>query len=186
MMSFCLSLAAFLTPAYAATLSLEVLSSPVAGSQFDVNVVATRVFDSPHDGFDVLLSYGFNVTTGHTWLTFMGYTPGTLFMSTETSAQVSAVAAEAFILPEDFVDPLILATLTFSALEAGASSISISSIPLDPDTGLAYLTSTDEILASANLVVQPTPEPGTFGLMMLAGAGLILCGRGGRFRSGAK
>src|ERR1700747_1062808 len=113
-----LALASML-PAQAATISINTLSSPVAGSSFDVAVQLTGVFDT-HPG-DALAGFGFDVVIGDpSLLSFTGETIGGLFNDFSgvfgPSPQVAGIASSGFLAAGDFTEPLTLATLHFQAL----------------------------------------------------------------------
>ena len=98
------------------------------------------------------------------------------------SLQVAAVATAGFLETADIVEPLLLATLVFSANSTGVATISLGTNLLDLNQGLIYLGCTDAISASAavNPVGAPVPEPGTLVLTTLAGAVLLFV-RAGNF-----
>ena len=181
-----LSLAALTIPANAAVISLSILSTPTVGSSFSVAVRATNVFGAPHVA-DALVAYGFDVFVTGGSVTFLSSTAGGLFTDISASfapgsPQVAAVATAGFLETADIVEPLLLATLVFSANSTGVATISLGTNLLDLNQGLIYLGGTDAISASAavNPVGAPVPEPGTLVLTTLAGAVLLFV-RAGNF-----
>ncbi len=174
-----LSVAALTLPANAAVISLGLLSTPTVGSNFSVAVRATNVFSAPHVG-DALAAYGFDVFVTGGSVTFVSSTAGGLFTDISASfapgsPKVAAVVTAGFLEAADIVEPLLLATLVFSANSNGAATISLGTNLLDLNQGLIYLGGADAISASAavNPVGAPVPEPGTLVLTALAGAGLL-------------
>lgn len=156
----------------AASVSLSAPST-VTGP-FDVTVLATGVFDPPHDG-DGLFGYGFNFSYDNSILSYLGETPGSLFDDISSNpgltAQVAGVADAGFLALGDFTEPLTLATLHFNIVGFGPTTISVNADATNLDQGLAYLSASDSFSASA--AVNAVPEPGTFALLGLAGAGLL-------------
>jgi hypothetical protein len=166
--SLLLALLAFsvsFVPAHAATVALSGPST--ASGLFDVVVNVTDVFAPRHDA-DSLLGYGFNIVYDNTILTYLGETAGPLFNDISgqpgLGAQVAGVASAILLNPGDFTEPLQLAILHFGLAGAqfGATSISITGDPSNPDQGLIYLSGSDPIAASTRVIaVAPVPEPST-------------------------
>jgi hypothetical protein len=152
-------------PARAATVALSGPST-VSGV-FDVVVNVTNVFAPPHDT-DSFLGYGFDIVYDNTILTYLGETAGPLFNDLTgqpgLGAQVAGVASAILLNPGDFTEPLQLATLHFglAGVNFGATSISITGDPSNPDQGLIYLSASDPIGASTRVnAVAAVPEPAT-------------------------
>src|SRR5262249_10926224 len=137
---FIIALAFAVIPAHASTISLNLASPAIAGSSFDVLVQVSDLFNGrPPD--DALLAYGFNVAVGNTSIVnYVGETPGPLFDDLTIPGGNPMVAGIATSLlgigPSDFTDPLTLATLHFTALKLGTTSISVTSDSSDPNQGL--------------------------------------------------
>ena len=174
-----LFVAALTLPANAAVISLNVLSTPAVGSNFSVAVRATNVFSAPHVG-DALAAYGFDVFVTGGSVTFVSSTAGPLFTDISASfapgsPQVAAVATAGFLEAADIVEPLLLATLVFSANSTGVATISLGTNLIDLNQGLIYLSGADAISATAavNPIGAPVPEPGTLVMTALAGAVLL-------------
>ena len=174
-----LSVAALTLPANAAVISLSILNTPTVGSNFSVAVLATNVFSAPHVG-DALAAYGFDFFVTGGSVTFVSSTAGPLFTDISASfapgsPKVAGVATAGFLVAGDFVEPLRLATLVFSANSIGVATISLGTDLRDLNQGLIYLGGADAISATAavNPVGAPVPEPGTLVLTALAGAGLL-------------
>ncbi len=173
------ALAGFVTaPAQAALITLNAPSA-VTGS-FDVTVSVTGVFDAPHDGGDALFGYGFDVGFDPAIVTYAGETAGPLFDDISNNpgfgAMVGGTADAGLLFPGDFTEPLTLAVLHFDVAGVGPTSISITGDSSNLDQGLQYLSSSDDISASTGLTASAStsaPEPGTFLLAGLAGAGLL-------------
>jgi hypothetical protein len=175
-----ISLAALALPAEATTVTLNPLSSPVAGSSFDVEVRVTDVFSS--DPTDAIAAFGFNVLVGNSSvLTYDGETPGSLFTDLSgvfgPSPMVAGVATAGFLAFGDFSEPLVLATLHFSAKTPGVSSIMTTTDLNDLNQGLFYLNAGNTSLNSSASVsvaaASTTPEPSAMILGSLAMAGLL-------------
>jgi hypothetical protein len=162
-----ISMAAAL-PAQASTISLSLTSPVTAGSTFNVLVQVNDLFSGrPLD--DTLLAYGFNVGVSNSSVFhYLGETPGPLFDDLKFSGgnpMVAGIATSPFgVGPSDFSGPLTLATLHFSALTSGATSISVTSDKSDLNQGLVFF---DLPYGSINGAISVTavPEPSTILLL---------------------
>ena len=167
-------LAPLASPAAAATISF---STPgVVSGGFDVIVSATDVFAGRAPD-DLLISFGFNVTVSDpTKVSFTGADAGPDFdaVTSQPGTNVFA-AASGFGIAFGVAEPLILATLHFSALAPGGANIIITTDLANLFHGLQFV---NEPFAEAIdgtvpvTVATPTavPEPTT---LVLSGIGLI-------------
>lgn len=158
--------------AQAASITLNGPGSITPGQAFNVTVDATNVFAGKDPATDALIGYGFTVSVGDpAVLSFDGETAGPLAL--DFTGQDGPVVGGTFLFlaPGDFTEPLTLATLHFTALSSGTSSIAISSDLSDLSQGLAFFSASDNISAQANIVV--SPEPGTMLLVLSGLAGCI-------------
>jgi hypothetical protein len=177
-----LLLGAFSLPAGAANISLVVNSPASPGSSFDVLVQATNVF-AGRPG-DLVIGYGFNVTVGNgSIFSYTGEDAGPLFFDVPSAdPMVFGFSNDpGGIGVADFSEPLTLATLHFSALAAGTTTIGVTDASVsDPNNrGLLFASLPNAPIAASISVDSATPEPGTF----LTGGGfavLLLLAR--RFR----
>lgn len=163
------------TPARASTIALGVSSQVNAGLPFDVLVQVSSVF-AGRALDDVVVAFGFDVTIGDPGLfQFTGATVGALFspLALGTPAVAGFAINPLGIGPGDFSGPLTLATLHFTALHAGASSIGVTWNSSDLNQGLVYLDLPfGAIAASASVrAVATVPEPSTVLLVLVAVAG---------------
>jgi hypothetical protein len=168
-------LAIFGSPAAAATITF---TTPGAVSgPFDVTITAEDVF-AGRDASDLLISFGFNVEVSDpTVVSFVGATSGPLFEAV-TSIPGTLVFASAFGqngigIEPGVTEPLVLATLHFAAVGAGAANILITSDLANLFQGLQFLNAPFAESISAELpvtVATPVPEPTT---LLLSGIGLL-------------
>jgi hypothetical protein len=167
-------------PAEASTISLTPASPPISGSTFDVLVQVTNLF-SGRAPDDTLLAYGFDVNIGNSSIfNFLGETPGPLFDDLPIFGGIPMVAGIATsplgIGPSDFTDPLTLATLHFTALKSGTTSISVTWDSSDPNQGLVYFDLPYGPI-SGSVSITAVPEPSTLFLFAPAAVLLFLCHR---------
>jgi PEP-CTERM motif len=167
---FVLSLAIFVAPAHAETISLTVTSPVVVGSSFDVLVQVANLFDG-HPPSDNLGAFEFNVDIDDSSIfQYTGETIGSLFddFSDVGSAMVLGFTIDPAGIAPDFTGLLTLATLHFTALAPGSTVIGVSG---DPDlfAGLEYFSGFDAITASTNVATAPEP-----GALILLGFGLAM------------
>jgi hypothetical protein len=163
------------TPARASTITLGVASPVNAGSPFDVLVQVSDVFVGRALD-DVVLAFGFDVTIGDPGLfQFTGATVGPLFspLALGTPAVAGLAVNLLGIGPGDFFGPLTLATLHFTALRAGGSSIGVTWDSGDLNQGLVYLDLPYGPIAASTDVraVATVPEPSTVLLVLAPVAG---------------
>lgn len=161
--------------AAAATITL----SP--GSPYDVVVQAANVFAGRAPG-DLVEGFGFNVTIANPSLfKYTGETAGALFTDLSGvfagNPMVAGVATNPVgIGPADFTGPLTLATLHFSALQAGTTMIGITSNSSDPNQGLVFANLPYGVLSASTSLsaTAAIPEPSSLGLCGLAFAAVFL------------
>ncbi len=176
-----LALAAAASPARADIFTLTPSSPVLPGASFDVTLELANAF-SANPG-DFITSIGFDVSVlDSTVATYTGFTPGSLFFD------ASFGNPDVFVIPNDpgglstasagYTDPFTIAVLHFNALQAGNTTIEVTTDPTDINQGLDYFfLGTEDFSASTPLAVVSTPEPGGFGLL-----GLVVCAIGLCFR----
>jgi hypothetical protein len=145
------------------TVSLNVLDSNIeVGESFNVDV---WVHDS-NIGED-LIAFGFNVSTPGTYFSYDSYTVGTGFV--DASSGANNVAGTAFLGIKDA--DVLIATLSFTGLNAGTDSLSVSGSYDGLFSGLFYEFQGFDINAETdiNVVTASVPEPAT---LFLLGSGL--------------
>ncbi|MGC4080874.1 MAG: hypothetical protein QM736_01825 [Vicinamibacterales bacterium] len=126
------------TPVRASTISFDVLSPVAAGSSFDVGVLVNDVFDG-RSPTDVLVAFGFDVTVGDD--TVFHYDGADVNSSLFDQLFLGIPMVSGFaqnplgIGPGDFTEPLLLATLHFSALKAGNTTIGVTWDSTDLQSG---------------------------------------------------
>jgi hypothetical protein len=163
-------LAIFGSPAAAATITF---TTPGAVSgPFDVTIHAQDVF-AGRDSSDLLISFGFNVAVSDpTVVSFVGATSGPLFdaVTTQPGTMVfaSAFGQNGFGVEPGVTEPLVLATLHFAAVGAGAANILITSDLANLFQGLQFLN--EPFAESIAAPTTPVPEPAT---LLLSGIGLL-------------
>jgi hypothetical protein len=161
------------TPARASTISLGVGSPVSVGTPFDVVVQVNDVFGGRASD-DVVVGFGFDVTIGNPALfQFVDATVGPLFTPLALGTPMVAAVATSLlgIGPADFSGPLTLATLHFTALQAGTATIGVTWDSGDLNQGLVYLDLPYGAIAASTDVraVTSVPEPATL-LLVLAPA----------------
>ena len=175
-LSLALALLFSVTTASAATITLDFSTlTPTAGSNFTAAVYLSNAFAPPVAG-DEIIGFGFDVFSGNnTVLSFVNATIAPLFTSAGAAgADVSAFTVDPSLAAGSFVEPLLLATLTFQANNAGTTNAGVLTdlITPNPDHGLFYLGNTLAINASQSIDVFAAPvgipEPSTF--VLLSGA----------------
>jgi hypothetical protein len=159
------------------------LSGPsvVTTSTFDVAVDVTNVFAN-FPG-EAVTAFGFNVTSS-TGITFLGATINSAFFDDFSGCCVGTAViglSDAGFLagvgPSDFTEPLLLATLHFSAAGVGPATVGVTADNnADLNQGLYFLSGAESFSASERLTLTTaTPEPATilvsalglFGLSMM-------------------
>ena len=165
-------LAALAAPAAAASISLS--GPAVVSGSFDVQVTATDLFDG-RDPSDLIISYGFNVAvTDSAVLSFLGATSGPLFdpatSGPGTMVFGAAFGQHGFGIEPGAAEPLLLATLHFTATGSGPASILVSSDLNNLFQGLQFFNDPFQESIAGSLAVRasaPTavPEPATLGMV---------------------
>jgi PEP-CTERM motif len=174
---FLLLAMAAIVPAQAAVITLSPSTpTPGAGSNFSVQVLVTNVFTAPHVG-DELFGFGFDVASSPGGrITFLSFTAGPLFdaLSLAGTDVSGIVQVPALSLTAPLAEPLLLGTLNFLAVSAGAVTLNITADYLNNlNEGLQYLGASDDLAASVTLNVggAAIPEPST---ALLAALGLAI------------
>ena len=127
--------------AHAATVTVDFSTlTPVAGQTITADVKVNNVFSGIISEF--LIGFGFNFVNGNPGvLNFVGATLGPAFVSSGAAGANVAAFTNAIpgLAPGDFIEPLLLATLTFQAVAAGTSTAGASTtVPGNPDHGLFF------------------------------------------------
>lgn len=168
-----------LSSAHAVMVELA-LSSPTIteGQTFTLDVIAHDVF-AGRDPDDLVLAFGFDVAANPPLVSFTSATVA--FPPFDDDSAMFAdtdVAGSAFpAIPNNgMFDTLLLATLRFTALNAGSLTLGIVSDLLDPNEGLIYaLPNPADLTTSLHVTIVPRgptaiPEPSTVALL---GSGLL-------------
>jgi hypothetical protein len=165
--------------ASAATITLSGPSS-TSGS-FDVDVDASNVFAN-FPG-EAVTGFGFNVTIGSPVVMLTGVTVnGTFFDDFSgccAGTDIVGLTNSTFILgvsAGDFTEPLLLATLHFSTIGSGTTTIGVTADSSNPDQGLYFLSGSESFSASQR-VDAVSPEPATTLMVGLGTLVLLVLGR---------
>lgn len=169
-------------PASAATVALVPLTAnPAVGELFAAQVRVSGVFDGLPG--DELILFGFDVRESDaSAVAFLGATVGPLFDPAGLAGAVVSGFPKSFSLLEgDFVEPLLLATLTFERLSKAPFSLRVVATPdSNPDHGLFYLGDVVPIDATAEFGA--IPEPSTLSLLVAGTLAVWLRRRSWRWR----
>lgn len=160
-------------PGLADTVSLVLPSQVASGSTFDIQVNLTDIFSGRPA--DTLIAFGFNFTYDTTALSLVNGTAdtGNWFDASDLLASPVQIIGINFVgfTSGSTVEPLALATLTMRALKPGVTNFSLTSDPLDLNTGIVFDSlpyGAINVSSSVNVVV---PEPAAwqlFGIVLLA------------------
>jgi len=156
-----------------------------AGENFTIDVVASGIFDGLF--FDEVIAFGFDVNVADTsLLAYTGATVNSFFWDDSASFGNTDVAGSAF--PGVTDNQITLATLSFTALTNGMTTLGIFSDLGDWNEGLIYafngpvnLTTYLDLSVSPNSA--PVPEPATIFLFTSGLAGLAGVARKKRQKS---
>jgi len=156
--------------AQASQVQLEALGTPTAGQSFDLQLV----LEDPFQGLaadEQLLAYGFHLSFDSSLLKLDAFTPAAGWEN--DSGRLGAGIFSASIFPG--VDnagqgDLVLGTLHFDALGAGAAAVALATDPGDFNQGLIYLEADPRALAASTTIAlsTPVPEPAS-GALLLGG-----------------
>lgn len=168
-----------LVPAAQATfISLEARDDEiVAGETFFVDVMADDVpstftveFDEFEDG---IVTFGFTVSSSDE-ITFNAAAVNTASFvdDTEFLTQLDAAGSVDPDYPPVSGDNILLATLSFTATQAGSFSVGILSDLDDLDQGLGLMSEVIDMDTDLGITVSPVPAPGALLLMVSGLVGL--------------
>jgi hypothetical protein len=162
---------------------LELSTSAIAvGTSFDMDVFVDDVYDA-FGMEDEIFAFGFDLDYDDTAFLSTGVTVADPFVDDSALFPDTDVAGSFFSLdplePGPGGDNILLATLGFTALQAGDYSLGIVSDLLDLNEGLFVWSQFDpyDLTSSTGVTVAAAsvPEPGTVMLMLvgLGGLGLL-------------
>jgi hypothetical protein len=186
-----------LAGSFAATVDLNFSRTTLnVGETFTVEVRLTDVFGNADPQNDVLAGFGFNPAVANLLLlNLSSVSVNTDYFDEVTGPDLPTVAGlfntlnfPAGITAADVVEPLRLATLTFTALAPGQTSVGITSDTSDPSQGLILfgasvlqedLTSAGSLVTINEPVSNVIPEPSTW-LMLGSSLGVLVFARRSR------
>ena len=156
--------------AQASQVQLEAIGSPTAGQSFDLQLV----LEDPFQGLaadEQLLAYGFHLSFDTGLLKLDAFTPAAGWEN--DSGHLAAGVFSASVFPgvdNAGQDDLVLGTLHFDALGAGAASVALATDAGDFNQGLIYLEADPRDLAASTTIslASPVPEPAS-GALLAAG-----------------
>src|SRR5262245_1192928 len=168
-------LAAWASPAAAA--SITVSGPSIVSGSFDVLVTATNLFAGRDPSTDLIISYGFDVTVSNgSVLSFTGATSGPLFdpatSAPGTDVFGAAFGQSGFGIEPGAPEPLLIATLHFTAIGSGPATIFVTSDLNNLFQGLQFFGDPFQESIAGNVSVRavvPTavPEPATLVLSVM-------------------
>ncbi|ABC33311.1 hypothetical protein HCH_06681 [Hahella chejuensis KCTC 2396] len=147
----------------------------VVGDAFYVDVILEKPFDGLFEG-DELLAFGFNLGYDAGVLQLIDSTMGAPWDDDSALFPGIDVAGSAFPgVTDDSGAGLLLARLSFSAVAAGLSQLSLfGDSAANPDLGLLYVSGSDVIDARKDMRIYSVPQPASMWMLALGGLGLLV------------
>ena len=169
----------------AAVVNLSLSSPAQAGAFFTVDVLVSELFVGLASN-EELLAFGMTVANSSPGL--FSFTGSSIAAPFDDDSALVGLAAAGSVFPGIQNQPanqsILLATLTFYALDSGSGTLGIRSDLNDPNQGLIFLQSTPlNLNADLAVTVAPVPLPAALPLL-LAGVSLF-AGFAQRRRGGA-
>jgi hypothetical protein len=170
-----LMLAAASMASHAVSVELDPVGTPQVGQSFDLQLR----LDSPFAGLaadEELLAFGFHLGFDSSLLKLDSFSPASGWDNDSGNLAPGIFSASNFPgVDNEGQGSILLATLHFDVLQAGTTSIDLTTDAGDFNQGIVYLFADPlDLTAGTTLMLTPVPEPSTLLLMAVGLGGLAV------------